>query len=126
MSEVAQLYQLIKEFRLHWRHPELGRVVKKIEKKRMRPQQARRWLRRIRPWVEEQQRCFNPFGPAPDQETLGEFMFEFGELSERPGTRVGMRRDPRHLLVAGATGAGKSNLLRRIIDGLDAHNRSAD
>jgi hypothetical protein len=125
MNDVAKLYQLIMQWRLHWRYPqELNRIVKKIERGRMRPQQAKRWLRKIRPWVEQQQRCFNPFGPAPDQETLGEFMVEFGELIERPGTRAGIRSNPRHLLVAGVTGSGKSNLLRRIIDGLDAHNRS--
>ena len=125
--EVNTLYRLIKKYRLDCRHPrELDRVVKRIEDGRMRPQQAKRWLKKIRPWIRQQEMCFNPFGPAPDQETLGTFDIELGELVENPGVRVGLRLDrPRHLMVAGATGAGKSNVLRKLIDGIDAINRDS-
>jgi len=128
-EEVNMLYALIKRFRLDWRHPkELERVVRRIERGRMKPQQARRWLRRIRPWVEEQTRCFNPFPPAPSQEELGHFQIEVGELAERPGVRAGIRLGEAgrscHTIVAGTTGSGKTNILRRLIDGLDTLNRA--
>ena len=123
--EALQLYELIKHFRLNWRHPELERAVRKIERGRMRPQQAKRWLRKIRPWVEQQEQCFNPFKAAPDQEELGKFDIELAVLSEKPTVRVGIRvlDRPRHIIVAGTTGSGKSNLLRKLINGLDAINR---
>lgn len=121
----VQLYELIKHHRLNWRHPELERIVRKIERDKMRPQEAKRWLRKIRPWVEQQERCFNPFPPAPSQEELGHFDIEVGELTEKPGVRVGVRvlDRPRHVVAAGFTGTGKSNLLRKIIDGLNTINR---
>ena len=125
-QQSMQLYELIKRYRLHWRHPVLERIIRKIERDRMRPQEAKRWLRKIRPWVEQQERCFNPFPPAPSQDELGHFDIEVGELTERPGVRVGVRvlDRPRHIIAAGFTGAGKSNVLRRVIDGFDAINRA--
>ena len=126
-DEIVQLQTVIEQWRLDARHPkELGRVMKKIERGRLTQREAKRWLRKIRPWVEDQQKRFNPLPPAPDQAELGEFDIELGELAERPGVRVGVRvlSGPRHLIVAGQTGAGKSNILRRLIDGLDALNRN--
>ena len=128
-EEINQLYLLIKRFRLDWRHPEeLSRVVRRIERGLMRPQQARRWLKKIGPWIEQQRRCFNPFPPAPDQEELGQFDVELGELVENPGVRIGVRliqQAGRHLLISGLTGSGKSTILRRLIDGIDTINRNA-
>jgi hypothetical protein len=126
-DEIVQLCNLIKQWRLDARHPrEMGRVMKKIERGRLTQREAKRWLRKIRPWIEEQQKRFNPLPPAPDQKELGQFDIELGELVERPGVRVGVRvlSGPRHLIVAGQTGAGKSNILRRLIDGLDTLNRN--
>jgi DNA helicase HerA-like ATPase len=127
-TDTSRLYRLIKEWKLDWRHPELNRIVQKIEKGRMRPQQSRRWLKKIRPWVEAQQKCFNPFPPAPEQETLGKFDIEVGKLKERSDVvRVGLRITdrPRHALISGTTGSGKSNVLKRIILGLDSINRNS-
>ena len=126
-ADTSRLYRLIKEWKLNWRHPELKRIVQKIEKGRMRPQQSRRWLKKIASWVEEQEMCFNPFPPAPDQAALGEFDIELGELIEKPGVRVGIRalQPGKHLIVFGTTGTGKSTVLRRIIDGFDSINRNA-
>ena len=88
-QQVIQLYELIKRYRLDWRRPErLKRIVKKIEQGKMRPQEAKRWLRTIRPWVEEQQRCFNPLHPAPSQAELGHFDVELGHLKEAPNTQT--------------------------------------
>ncbi len=125
-DEIVQLQTLIKQWRLDARHPkELGRVMKKMERGRLTQREAKRWLRKIGPWIKGQQRRFNPLPPAPDQAELGQFDVELGELAERPGVRVGVRvlSGPRHLIVAGQTGAGKSNILRRLVDGLDALNR---
>jgi hypothetical protein len=99
--------------------------MRKIEQGRLHPEDVKRWLRRIKPWIEEQQRRFNPLPPVPDQEDVGQFDVELGELVENPGVRVGVRilSGPRHLIVAGQTGAGKSNVLRRLVHGLDALNR---
>ncbi|HSW01042.1 MAG TPA: DUF87 domain-containing protein [Sedimentisphaerales bacterium] len=126
-DEIIQLCNLIKQWRLDARHPkELRRVMKKIERGRLTPPEAKRWLRRIKPWIEEQQKRFNPLPPAPDQAELGQFDIELGELAERPGVRVGVRvlSGPRHLIVAGQTGSGKSNVLRKLIDELDALTRN--
>ena len=126
-ADTSRLYRLIKDWKLDWRHPELQRIVRKIERGRMRPQQSRRWLKKIRPWIEEQRICFNPFPPAPNQATLGKFDIELGELTEKPGVRVGIRalQPGKHLIVFGTTGTGKSTVLRRIIDGFDSINRNA-
>jgi hypothetical protein len=127
VNDVAKLYELIKRYRLDWRHPELARIVKRIEKGRLRPDQARRWLKRIKPWVEEQERCFNPLRPAPDQSQLGSMDAELGELIERKGVRYGLRiRQPgKSLMACGTTGAGKSTILRRLVNELDRINRDA-
>ena len=126
-ADTSRLYRLIKDWKLEWRYPGLQKVVKKIEKGRMRPQQSRRLLKRIAPWVEEQRKCLNPFPPAPDQQMLGKFDIEIGKLKERSDTvRAGLRISdrPRHVLVAGETGSGKTNVLRRIILGLNSINRN--
>jgi type IV secretory pathway ATPase VirB11/archaellum biosynthesis ATPase len=124
----AQLYREIKRHRLHWRYPKkFGRILRRIEKGRLSPSQAQRWLRKIKPWIEEDEKCPNPFPPAPDQQTLGDFDIEIGSLKERSdNVRVGVRimDRPRHVLVAGTTGAGKTNILRRIFIGLNTINRN--
>ena len=126
-ADTSRLYHLIKEWKLDWRHPELQRIVRKIERGRMRPEQSRRWLKKVAPWVEEQRKCQNPFPSAPDQQMLGDFDIEIGKLKERSDiVRVGLRimDRPRHVLVSGSTGSGKTNVLRRIIIGIDSINRN--
>ena len=119
----SELYRLVKRYRLDWRHPkELDPIMKMIERDRLRPRLAQIWIRKIDGWKKDQEKCFNPLPTAPDQETLGSFPIELGSLVEN-GCRIGIRLKPRHLLVAGTTGAGKSNILRRLIDGLDSLNR---
>lgn len=124
--DAAKLAQLITRYRLHWRHPELKRLLRRIERDRLTQHQAKRQLRRIKDDIEAQELCFNPFPPAPDQEELGEFDIELGTLTENPASRAGLRilDQPRHVLVAGTTGSGKSNVLRKLVNGLDAINRN--
>jgi hypothetical protein len=124
----AQLKHEIEKHHLHWRHPKtVGRILRRIEKGRLNSRQARRWLKKIKPRIEEDEKCPNPFPPAPDQKTLGDFDIKIGSLKERSdNVRVGVRimDRPRHVLVAGTTGAGKTNILRRIFIGIDAINRN--
>ena len=125
-QDIHKLEHLIRQYRLHWKHPELKRVLKRIEKGRLRPHQASRWLRKIGPWVEEQELRFDPFRPVPDQETLGHYDIEIGQAINST-SRVGFNLDkPRHAIIAGQTGSGKSNLIRILIHGIDAVNRGHD
>jgi len=129
--DAAQLYQLIKQYRLDYRHrKQLSHVVRKIEIGKMRSREARRWLNKplFRRWINEQQRRFNPFPPAPSQEELGTYDVEIGELQEQPGVRVSVKiihHPGRHLAVCGQTGSGKSTVIRSLIDGVDSINRNA-
>ena len=125
----AQLYRLIKQYHLDWRHPkELKRVVRRIEKGRMQPHQVKRWMKKIKPWIEQQEKCFNPFPPAPSKEELGRIDIEVGHLTENPDVRTGIKilDRPRSVIVAGVTGSGKSNLIRKLIYGIDQLNRAYD
>ncbi|HDY68194.1 MAG TPA: hypothetical protein ENH85_10415 [Candidatus Scalindua sp.] len=129
-QEINLLYKDIKQWLLHWRHPELQRVLDRIEKGRMRPQQAKRWRKKIKPWREAQEKCLNPFGPPPgSQEELGRIDVEVGHLVENPDIRIGIKildQKGKSVIAAGATGSGKSNLIRRLIYGIDALNQAYD
>ena len=62
----AELHRLVKRYRLDWRHPkELDPIMKMIERNRLRPRLAQIWIRKIQPWIEEQEKCFNPLPAAP-------------------------------------------------------------
>lgn len=126
-SDVALLYQEIQRYLLDWRYPDqIKKVLKRIERGRLTSSQAKRWRKKIKPWIEKQKRCFNPLPPAPDPTQLGKYDIVIGESIERPGTQIGIRLQPgKHLIVCGHTGSGKSTVLRRIIDGLDAINRTS-
>ena len=130
MNDVATLYKLIKQYRLDWRHPkELKRVVKRIEKGRMQQHQVKRWHKKIQRWIEEQEICFNPLPPAPEQEELGRIDIEVGHLTENPDVRAGIKildRAGRSVIITGVTGSGKSNLIRKLIYGIDELNRAYD
>ena len=80
------------------------------------------WLKRL---VDAQTRCPVLLKAPPEAEELGTYHVEIGELVEQLGVRVGLRvaDRPRHLITAGATGAGKSVLLRRLVMALDAYGR---
>ncbi len=129
-QETAQLYQLIKQYRLDYRHPkQLSNVVNRIESGKMQSSEARRWLKRpfLRRWIQQQQLRFNPFKPAPSRDEIDNCDIEIGELVEQPGIRVGIKiinHPGKHLLICGQTGSGKSTVVRRIIDGIDSINRN--
>lgn len=120
--DVNTLYRLIKQYRLDLRHPkELERVVKRIEKDRMKPQQARRWLqrRRFREWIERQVREGNYLPAAPTREDLKlseqPYDIEIGRGIEQPDTpiHIPVRSGVYHILIVGKPLSGKSVTLRR-------------
>lgn len=124
---VQKLLRLIHAYHLDDRHPdELASVLFMAEHGLLTDDQARAWLLRIQPWIDELERKPNLLPRAPDADELGTFDIEIGELVERPGTRVGIRLldRPRHFLVSGATGSGKTNILRIIIHGIDRLNKN--
>lgn len=124
-----ELHRAIKQYRLDWRHPELKRILKRIEHGSLHDFQIKRWFRKIKPWIEEQQKCLNPFGPAPStQDEIGNFDVEAGHCIENPSVRVGIRildKAGRSVIAAGCTGSGKSNLIRKLIYGIDSINRNS-
>lgn len=64
--------------------------------------------------------------PTDEQQLYADGMpdVEVGCLAENPKIRIGLRflDRPRHVLCSGSTGGGKSNLIRRIILGVEALN----
>lgn len=124
-SYVAQLLATIREYGLD-RWGDVEQTAFMAEQGMLSEGMAKAELFRIEPRIEQQKRCPNRLKKPPEPAELGSYDVELGELVEQPGVRVGLRVSdrPRHLLVAGATGAGKSVNLRRTIAGLDAHGRS--
>ena len=125
MSDVTKLDQFINRYHLDWRHPEkLARVVKRIEKGRMSPGQAKRWLKKIRPLIEKQIREGNylPMPPRIEDLNLDEepFDVELGVLTERPEVPFGMyiTTGVHHMIIVGKPGSGKTVTLKVYIKGI--------
>lgn len=124
----TQFIKLVKELRLDDRNPEIDSMVKQIEMGLIPENVIKTCIPCLEPEIEKQKRCFNPLGKAPTQEELGKFDIEIGTLIEREGVRIGIRfmDRPRHMIAAGATGSGKTNLLRVTIHGLGKIKRNLD
>jgi len=121
----SQLYRLIKQYCLDFRHPdELARMVRKLERDRCRPQQAKRWLRKIRPWIEQQIREGNylPMPPTMTDLNLEEepFDVQLGMLTERPEVPFGIyiTTGVHHMVIVGKPGSGKTVTLKVYIKGI--------
>lgn len=118
---VNRLYSLIKRYYLDVRHPErYGRVVRRIERGRMTPQQAAKWLKKriLHRDIERQIREGNYLPPAPtpddlqrEQETP---MVTIGHYIERPEVelQVPVTQAVPHMLIVGKPDSGKSVTLR--------------
>jgi len=129
-DELTQLCNLITRYRLDWRHPqELRRILKKIERNRLGPAQARRWLKRVQPWVERQivESNYLPKAPMPEELGLDEDPVDLpiGHAVEQPSVPLGVRvrRSVPHLLIVGKSGAGKSVTFRQHFREIDEYNR---
>jgi len=121
----SQLYRLIKQYCLDFRHPdELARIIRKLERDRCRPQQAKRWLKKIRPWIEQQIREGNylPMPPGIDDLTLDKEPIEIvlGNLVERPEVPFGLSISTgvHHIVIVGKPGSGKTVTLKAYIKGV--------
>jgi len=124
-SYVAQLLAVIRQYGLA-RFARVKHILFLAEHGKLSETMAKAvLLTTLKPLIEAQELCPNLLPRPPLQEELGTYDLEFGELIESPGVRVGLRLldRPRHLLISGATGSGKSVLLRSIINALDALNR---
>jgi len=120
--DVNRLYRLIKQYRLDIRHAkELGYIVRRIESGRMRPQQARRWLKRrkFRRWIADQVREGNylPAAPTPADLKLDDRVRDIviGRSIEQPESpiHIAVRSGVSHVLIVGKPNSGKSVTLRR-------------
>jgi len=121
----SQLYRLIKQYCLDFRHPdELARIVRQLERDRARPQQSKRWLRKIRPWIEQQIREGNylPMSPTITDLNLDAepFDVQLGMLTERPEVPFGMyiTAGVHHMIIVGKPGSGKTVTLKVYIKGI--------
>ena len=123
-----QFIRLVKEYRLDDRYPNIKKKVKMIEMGILSDSVIKILISRVQPLIEKQRRCFNPLPMAPSKEELPDYDIEVGNLVENPDVRIGIRfkERPHHIIASGATGSGKSNLLRVIIHGLDRIKKNLD
>lgn len=122
---INALLRAIAEYRLDDRYPELAQIVQMAEHGMLSDNLARGYLQKIQPLIEQLERSHNCLPRVAEQDELPEFDFTLAELIENPEVRIGIRLldRPRHITAAGATGTGKSNLLRALIYGVDQLNR---
>lgn len=120
--DASLLYRLIKQYALDWRHPdELERVVKRLEKGKLSQVQIRRWMRKIKPWIDEQILKQNYLPSPPKMEDFGidqkPFEITLGQLSERPKVPFGMNltKGVHHMIISGKPGSGKTVTLKLYI-----------
>lgn len=107
------------------RYPEIRQYLYLAQSGKLSEGMARALLMAIEPLILELERCPSTLPLAGDQNELGRFDVELGELIENPGTRIGIRLldGPRHIIVFGTTGSGKTTLERQIIHGVDGLGR---
>lgn len=123
-SYIAEALQLIRSYGLD-RYREVAEFEVQLENGWPGEALAKASLPWLDEYVEREERCRNLLPKVPDEDELPDFDVEIGELVENPGVRVGLRftDSPRHVMISGATGFGKTVMLRRIVNGMDAHAR---
>jgi hypothetical protein len=128
--EASHLYRLIKQYVLDWRHPDLlARVVRRLEKDKLSQSQVRRWMRKIKPWIEEQVLKQNYLPCPPDPQAFGTeqkpFDLSLGFLSERPEVPFGVNvsEGVHHAIIVGKPGSGKTVTLKVYISKIIEFNQ---
>jgi hypothetical protein len=119
-----EFYRLVRTYALEQRrqlYDQLKIPLKLYELGQLPDSVAGYWVKKLKPYIEELEKCPISFPLAPTEEELGHYDVEFGRLKENASARAGIILDgmPRHLVVSGATGSGKSTLLRRTVIGIN-------
>lgn len=130
-SYVAELLQTIKAYHLDDRYPDLADVVFMAEQSWLSETMGKAYLISIQDLLEHAEDFPNSLHRPPTEEQLyarGEPDIEVGTLVEGEQPRCGIRLRGRvpHILAAGSTGGGKSNLLRVIIHRIEELNVRED
>lgn len=129
---VNQLLQVIEAYRLEDRHPEeIEPIVLAAQHGMLSDAMAKGYLMSIQQMLDDSDDHPNFLHRPPAEEQLyseGRPNIEIGNLLEGERQRFGLRirnRTP-HVLAAGATGGGKTTLLRAIIHQVEALNVQHD
>lgn len=130
-THAQQLHQMIVTYRLADRDQRYGQYLQMLERGQISELMAQALLHQARQFVEYLLAHPNHLPRAPD--TLAQLTesgipdFEFITLKEGAQCRYGIRLSdrPRHILIAGTTGSGKSSTARAIMRGIDGM-RNAD
>lgn len=121
---VAQLLQVIVQYGLD-RYEDGARIKLEIERGIMSEQRAKGYLTQVSDFIRHLDDFPNHLHRPPTREQLyaaGKPDVELGTLVEGDESiRFGLRLidRPRHVLIAGATGSGKTTALRNIIINVD-------
>ena len=126
-SSVAELIATIKYYHLHERYPDIADILFMAEQGMLSEAMATAELFGLEPDIEHAKDFPNFLHRPPSEEQFnadGKPDIEVGHLVEAEHVRLGIRLldGPRHCLVAGRTNAGKTTLMRVMIDAVEALN----
>ena len=128
-GHIARLLHLIAAYRLEDRFPaQIRPIVLMAEHGMLSEEDAEALRHHIRPFIEAQKDFPNLLHRLPTEEQYGDAAFPdapLGSLVEELDLAFGLRilDRPRHVLIAGSTGSGKTTAIRLIIRGIDRLNQ---
>lgn len=126
-SSVAELLATIKYYHLDDRYLDIADILFMAEQGMLGESMAKGYLFSLQEIIEHAKDFLNFLHRAPSEEQFnadGKPDIEVGHLVEAEHVRFGIRLldGPRHCLVAGRTNAGKTTLMRVMIDAVEALN----
>ncbi|MBL1216576.1 MAG: ATP-binding protein [Planctomycetes bacterium] len=127
-GHTQQLWQLITQYNLDARHPELARAKRLIELDLLHNDFARDLLLQVDPLVQNAIDHPNVLKRPPEEDEIypdGPPDLSIGHLVDRPDVRFGLKIHdrPRSVLISGNSGSGKTTAILAIIRGVDEYNR---